>query len=45
MDLAICATVQPTAAAASAAVRVPAGNSVMVSGWPRLKQRRTHPLH
>src|SRR5580658_8401281 len=37
MDLAICATVQPTAAAASAAVRVLAGNSVMVSGWPAAK--------
>src|SRR5882757_945370 len=34
IDFAICATVQPTAAAASAAVRVPDGNSVMVSGWP-----------
>src|SRR5947209_3027325 len=34
MDLAICATVHPTAAAASAAVRVPAGNCVMVSTWP-----------
>jgi len=34
IDLAICATVQPTAAAASAAVRVLAGNSMMVSGWP-----------
>src|SRR4051794_18158358 len=34
MDFAIWATVQPTAAAASAAVRVPAGNSEIVSGWP-----------
>src|SRR5579859_7619034 len=34
IDLAICATEQPTAAAASAAVRVPTGNSVIVSGCP-----------
>src|ERR1043165_6309489 len=38
MDLAICATLQPTAAAASAAVRVPAGNWVMVSGWPAVSR-------
>src|SRR5271169_5228447 len=34
IDFAICATVHPTAAAASAAVRVPAGNCVIVSEWP-----------
>jgi hypothetical protein len=34
IDLAIWPTVQPTAAAASAAVRVPAGNSTIVSGCP-----------
>jgi hypothetical protein len=32
IDLAICATSHPTAAAASAAVRVPMGNAVIVSG-------------
>ena len=34
IDLAIWATVQPTAVAASAAVRVPSGKAVIVSGWP-----------
>ncbi len=34
IDLAICATEQPTAMAASAAVRVPIGNAVIVSAWP-----------
>lgn len=34
IDFAICATVQPTALAASCAVRVPSGNSEMVSAWP-----------
>ena len=34
MDLAICATSHPTAAAASAALRVPSGKALMLSGWP-----------
>ena len=34
IDLAICATAQPIAAAASAAVRVPSGKARMVSGCP-----------
>jgi hypothetical protein len=34
MDLTICATVQPTERAASAALRVPSGKACIVSPWP-----------